>query len=269
MLSGLLGRKVGMTQVFGPNGTVIPVTVIEAGPCIVTQIKTAARDGYEAVQIGFEQKLTKRAVRPELGHLGHSLPLLKGQRKRLQTYQQEQRGKKSAEDESEAEAGAKKDKQIEKLLKVSQNRQRRPGPELGPFRVLREVNLQAGTNLDSVELGAKFDASLFRVGEEVDIVGTSKGKGFQGGVKRWGFSGGPKTHGQSDRQRAPGSIGSGTTPGRVLKGTHMAGHMGDARVTIKSLEIIQADPERNLLVVKGSVPGANGGLLMIKKHVMR
>jgi large subunit ribosomal protein L3 len=269
MLSGLLGRKVGMTQVFGPNGTVTPVTVIEAGPCIVTQIKTTARDGYEAVQIGFEQKLTKRTVRPELGHLGHSLPLLKGQRKRLQTYQQEQRGKKTAEGESEAEAGAKKDKQIEKLLKVSQNRQRRPGPELGPFKVLREVNLQAGTELGSVELGAKFDASLFRVGEEVDIIGTSKGKGFQGGVKRWGFSGGPKTHGQSDRQRAPGSIGSGTTPGRVLKGTHMAGHMGDARVTIKSLEIIQSDPERNLLVVKGSVPGANGGLLMIKKHVMR
>ncbi len=269
MLSGLLGRKVGMTQVFGPNGTVIPVTVIEAGPCIVTQIKTTARDGYEAVQIGFEQKPTKRAVRPELGHLGHSLPLLKGQRKRLQTYQQEQRGKKTEEGGSEAEAGEKKDKQIEKLLKVSQNRQRRPGPELGPFKVLREVNLQAGTELGNVELGAKFDASLFRIGEEVDIVGTSKGKGFQGGVKRWGFSGGPKTHGQSDRQRAPGSIGSGTTPGRVLKGTHMAGHMGDARVTIKSLEIIQADPERNLLVVKGSVPGANGGLLMIKKHVMR
>jgi large subunit ribosomal protein L3 len=267
MLSGLLGRKVGMTQVFGPNGTVIPVTVIEAGPCIVTQIKTTARDGYEAVQIGFEQKLTKRAVRPELRHLGHSLPLLKGQRRRLQAYQQEQRGKKT--EEGEAEASPKKDKQIEKLLKVSQNRQRRPGPELGPFKVLREVGLQAGTSLGSVELGAKFDASLFSIGEEVDIVGTSKGKGFQGGVKRWGFSGGPKTHGQSDRQRAPGSIGSGTTPGRVLKGTHMAGHMGDARVTIKSLEIIQADPERNLLVVKGSVPGANGGLLMIKKHVMR
>lgn len=270
MLSGLLGRKVGMTQVFGPNGSVIPVTVIEAGPCIVTQIKTTARDGYEAVQIGFEQKLIRKAVRPELGHLGHSLPLLKGQRKRLQTYQQTQRGKKTAEGETEAEsekAGAKQDKQIEKLLKVSQNRQRRPGPELGPFRVLREVDLQEGTNLDSIELGAKFDASLFRVGEAVDIVGTSKGKGFQGGVKRWGFSGGPKTHGQSDRLRAPGSIGSGTTPGRVLKGTHMAGHMGDARVTVKSLQVIQADPERNLLVVKGSVPGANGGLLMIKKHV--
>ncbi len=276
MLSGLLGRKVGMTQVFGENGTAIPVTVIEAGPCIITQIKTAARDGYEAVQIGFEQARLKSATRPELGHLGHSLPLLKAQRKRLQTYQQQQRGKKVKGEEAEekeqtetASAESKKDKQIEKLLKVQQNRQRRPGPELGPFRVLREVALQEGAALENLELGSKIDASLFVAGESVDIVGTSKGKGFQGGVKRHGFRGGPKTHGQSDRTRAPGSIGSGTTPGRVLKGTRMAGRMGNERVTAKKLEVIQADPERNLLVVKGSVPGANGGLLMIKKHVMR
>lgn len=271
MLSGLLGRKVGMTQVFGPNGTVIPVTVIEAGPCFVTQIKTAARDGYEAVQIGFEQIPMRKATRPELGHLGHSLPLLKGQRKRLQTYQQEQRGQKADEETTgdEKTAGATKDKQIEKLLRVSQNRQRRPGPELGPFKVLREVELREGDSPESVELGAKFDASLFVPGEAVDVVGTSKGKGFQGGVKRWGFSGGPKTHGQSDRTRAPGSIGSGTTPGRVLKGTHMAGRMGNARVTMKKLQVVQADPERNLLLVKGSVPGANGSLLMIKKHMVR
>ena len=276
MLSGLLGRKVGMTQVFGKNGTAIPVTVIEAGPCIITQIKTTARDGYEAVQIGFEQARLKSVTRPELGHLGHSLPLLKAQRKRLQTYQQQQRGKKVKGEETEAieqtetaSADGKKDKQIEKLLKVQQNRQRRPGPELGPFRVLREVALQEGTAPESLELGLKIDASLFVAGESVDIVGTSKGKGFQGGVKRHGFRGGPKTHGQSDRTRAPGSIGSGTTPGRVLKGTRMAGRMGNERVTAKKLEVIQADPERNLLVVKGSVPGANGGLLMIKKHVMR
>jgi large subunit ribosomal protein L3 len=274
MLSGLLGRKVGMTQVFGPNGTAIPVTVIEAGPCVVTQIKTTARDGYEAVQIGFEQARQKSTTRPVLGHLGHSLPLLKAQRKRLQAYQQAQRGKKATDEgaEEESQQGTvateeKKDKQIQKLLKVQQNRQRRPGPELGPFKVLREVGLQEGTNAEGLELGAKFDASLFTVGEAVDIVGTSKGKGFQGGVKRHGFAGGPKTHGQSDRTRAPGSIGSGTTPGRVLKGTRMAGHMGNARVTAKKLQVIQADPERNLLVVRGSVPGANGGLLMIKKQV--
>jgi len=276
MLSGLLGRKVGMTQVFGENGTAIPVTVIEAGPCIITQIKTTARDGYEAVQIGFEQARLKSATRPELGHLGHSLPLLKAQRKRLQTYQQQQRGKKVTGEEAEekeqtetASAESKKDKQIEKLLKVQQNRQRRPGPELGPFKVLREVALQEGAATENLELGSKIDASLFVAGESVDIVGTSKGKGFQGGVKRHGFRGGPKTHGQSDRTRAPGSIGSGTTPGRVLKGTRMAGRMGNERVTAKKLEVIQADPERNLLVVKGSVPGANGGLLMIKKHVKR
>src|SRR5215467_5430305 len=277
MLSGLLGRKVGMTQVFGENGTAIPVTVIEAGPCIITQIKTTAHDGYEAVQIGFEQAKLRSATRPELGHLGHSLPLLKAQRKRLQAYQQHQRGKKATSDteaagESQKETASaedKKDKQIQKLLRVQQNRQRRPGPELGPFKVLREVGLQEGAILERLELGSKFDAGLFEVGESVDIVGTSKGKGFQGGVKRHGFRGGPKTHGQSDRTRAPGSIGSGTTPGRVLKGTRMAGHMGNERVTVKKLEVIQADPERNLLVVKGSVPGANGGLLMIKKHVMR
>jgi large subunit ribosomal protein L3 len=278
MLNALLGRKVGMTQVFGPNGTVIPVTVIEAGPCTVTQIKTAAHDGYEAVQIGFEQTTLKNKTRPELGHLGHSLPLLKAQRKRLQTYQQAQRAKskesttasEEGQAESNSEAGTeKKDKQIQKLLKVQEKRQRRPGPELGPFKVLREVALQEGVASEKIELGKQFDASLFTAGETVDIVGTSKGKGFQGGVKRHGFSGGPKTHGQSDRTRAPGSIGSGTTPGRVLKGTRMAGHMGNVRVTAIKLQVIQADPERNLLLVKGSVPGANGGLLTIKKHVMR
>ena len=277
MLSGLLGRKVGMTQVFGPDGTVIPVTVIEAGPCVVTQIKTTAHDGYEAVQIGFEQAKLKHTPRAQLGHLGHSLPLLKAQRKRLQTYQQEQRTKSktetsASEGRSASESSAadeKKDKQITKLLKVQANRQRRPGPELGPFKVLREVGLQAGVTPETLELGKQFDAGLFTVGESVDIVGTSKGKGFQGGVKRHGFRGGPKTHGQSDRTRAPGSIGSGTTPGRVLKGTRMAGHMGNERVTAKKLQVIQADPERNLLLVKGSVPGANGGLLMIKKQVMR
>ncbi|WP_376794361.1 50S ribosomal protein L3 [Thermogemmatispora sp.] len=273
MLNGLLGRKVGMTQVFGPDGNAIPVTVIEAGPCIVTQIKTTARDGYEAVQIGFEPLPVKRATRPLLGHLGHRLPLLRAQRRRLQQYQQEQRAKaRSQEEGAESGSGAqaseekKPDKQIQKLLALQENRQRRPGPELGPFRVLREVKLQDGVAPDKLELGARFDVSLFKVGEFVDVIGTSKGKGFQGGVKRHGFAGGPKTHGQSDRHRAPGSIGSGTTPGRVLKGLRMAGHMGNARVTVKRLRVIQADPERNLLVVKGSVPGANGGLLMIRKH---
>jgi large subunit ribosomal protein L3 len=273
MLNALLGRKVGMTQVFGPNGIVIPVTVIEVGPCTVTQIKTVARDGYEAVQIGFEHTTIKHATRPELGHLGHGLALLKGQRKRLQTYQQTQRAASKAEEGStepkDGESTDKPDKQVRKLLKVQANRQRRPGPELGPFKFLREVGLQNGATGEKIELGSQFTASLFHDGESVDVVGITKGKGFQGGVKRHGFRGGPKTHGQSDRHRAPGSIGSGTTPGRVLKGTRMAGRMGNARVTAMKLQVIQSDPGRNLLVVKGSVPGANGSLLTVKKHVMR
>jgi len=275
MLDALLGRKIGMTQVFGPNGTVVPVTIIEVGPCFVTQVKTVTNDGYEAVQIGFEQTTNKHSTRPELGHLGHSLPLLKGQRKALQTYQQGERTKAKADaGTTDVEASSettteKTSKQIQRLLKIQANRQRRPGPELGPFKVVREVGLQTGTTPEKIELGAQFDAGLFRIGEAVDVVGTTKGKGFQGGVKRHGFRGGPKTHGQSDRHRAPGSIGSGTTPGRVLKGTRMAGHMGNVRVTAKKLQVVQADPERNLLVVKGSVPGANGSLLTVKKHVMR
>ena len=147
MLNALLGRKVGMTQVFGPTGTVIPVTVIEVGPCVVTQVKTVANDGYEAVQIGFEQTTTKNVTRPELGHLGHSLPLLKAQRKRLQTYQQAQRSQSSAEGDSEEGAQAeatetKPDKQVQKLLKVNQNKQSRPGPELGPCKGRSEGGLQ-------------------------------------------------------------------------------------------------------------------------------
>jgi large subunit ribosomal protein L3 len=287
MLNALLGRKICMTQVFGPNGTVIPVTIIEAGPCVVTQVKTVDRDGYEKVQVGFEQQPIRSATRPQLGHLGHSLPLLKAQRKRLQAHQQQEGRTKSSSDSTEEQqeknsadeikkeeqngstSTAKTDKQIQKLLKVQQNRQRRPGPALGPFRVVREIELQEGVTPDKVELGSLFDVSLFREGEAVDIVGTSKGKGFQGVMKRHGFGGGPRTHGQSDRSRAPGSIGPGTTPGRVLKGTRMAGRMGNERKTIEKLKIVQVDPELNLLVVKGSVPGANGGLLMIKKHKMR
>lgn len=275
MLDALLGRKIGMTQVFGPNGTVVPVTIIEVGPCFVTQVKTVANDGYEAVQIGFEQTTNKHSTRPELGHLGHSLPLLKGQRKALQTHQQSERTKAqtdaaTTEGETTSETTTEKaSKQVQRLLKIQANRQRRSGPELGPFKVVREVGLQRGTTPEKIELGAQFDAGLFTIGEAIDVVGTTKGKGFQGGVKRHGFKGGPKTHGQSDRHRAPGSIGSGTTPGRVLKGTRMAGHMGNVRVTAKKLQVVQADPERNLLVVKGSVPGANGSLLTVKKHVMR
>ncbi len=202
MIDGLIGKKLGMTQVFAPSGEIIPVTVVEAGPCIVTQVKTTEKDGYSAVQLGFGQ--AKRLTSPEKGHL----------------------------------------------------------KRLPPLRYLREFDVDEGTDL---EVGQKFDASLFKPGDHVDVVGVSKGKGFAGVVKRHHFAGGPKTHGQSDRHRAPGAISSGTTPGRILKGKRMAGRMGGERVTVQDLVIVQADSERNLLLIKGAVPGGRNGLLLVKK----
>ncbi|HKW22410.1 MAG TPA: 50S ribosomal protein L3 [Ktedonobacterales bacterium] len=262
MLSGMLGRKVGMTQIFGANGAIIPVTIIEAGPCTVTQVKTESRDGYEAVQLGFDTIEAKRATRPMLGHLGHELKATERQRRDEQRTQQKARQaarqKKQAteaeadqaESAEETEAGA----TTTAPAKRGAKRRGGAGKALGPFKVLREV---------------KVVGDLPAVGEEVDIIGTSKGKGFAGVMKRHGFHGGQRTHGQSDRARAPGSIGPGTTPGRVYKGTRMAGRMGNERVTVKALRIVQADPERNLLVVQGSVPGANGGLLVIRKSAVQ
>lgn len=204
MIEGLLGRKVGMTQVFTEDGRVVPVTVVEAGPCYVTQIRTVEKDGYQAVQIGFGA--AKKLTSPERGH----------------------------------------------LKKAS----------LPDLRFLRELRV---SDLSEVEIGQKLDASVFRAGQMVDVVGTSKGKGFAGVVKRHHFRGGPRTHGQSDRERAPGSSGSTTTPGRVLKGTRRAGQMGNERVTVQNLQVVEADPERNLLLLKGAVPGAPNGLLLIQR----
>jgi len=270
MLSGMLGRKVGMTQIFGANGAIIPVTIIEAGPCTVTQVKSEARDGYEAVQLGFDTIEVKRATRPMLGHLGHELKATERQRREEQRTQQKARQaarqKKQATeaeaDEAEAaEAGA----TTTAPAKRGAKRRGGAGKALGPFKVLREVKVVG----DLPALGDEVSVEMFVEGEEVDIIGTSKGKGFAGVMKRHGFGGGQRTHGQSDRARAPGSIGPGTTPGRVYKGTRMAGRMGNERVTVKALRIVQADPERNLLVVQGSVPGANGGLLMIRKSAVQ
>lgn len=281
MLSAIMGRKVGMTQVFGPNGTAIPATVIEAGPCTITQVKSAASDGYEAVQIGYDQIKAQRAKRPALGHLGHTLEPTDHQKRKQQQQgardRQKAREAKAAEakaaageageteaDEAEArgETGGKTSGKRGDRKAPNPRRKRAHGLALGPFRVLREVRaLDAG----AIKLGDVIDVGMFRVGEEVDVIGTSKGKGFAGVMKRHGFGGGSRTHGQSDRARHPGSIGAGNTPGRVLKNTRMAGHMGHARVTIKKLEVLQADAGRNLLVIRGSVPGPNGGLLMIRK----
>ena len=202
MLQGFLGRKIGMTQIFRDDGRVVPVTVVEAGPCIVTQVKTKETDGYEAVQLGFGD--VKRRNKPLSGHLKNS---------RLSRY-------------------------------------------------LREV---AADDTGEFEVGQTISVDIFQAGEKVDIIGRSKGRGFAGVMKRWGFKGGPKTHGQSDRARAPGSIGGGTTPGRVYKGLKMGGHMGNRRITVKGLEIIEVDTERNLLLIKGGIPGAPNSLVQIRR----
>jgi large subunit ribosomal protein L3 len=204
MLKGLIGKKIGMTQIFDELGVAHPVTIIEAGPCFVTQVRNPEKDGYTAIQIGFGEVHPKRLTGGELGHLN------------------------------------------------SKN--------LPPMRFLREFRSK-----ETVNVGDKLTVELFAVGERVDIVGTSKGKGFAGGVKRHHFAGGKKTHGQSDRHRAPGSRGSGTTPGRVYKGARGAGHMGTDRVTVQALKIVMVDTERNLLGIKGAVPGGKGGLVLIKE----
>ena len=205
-MSGLIGRKIGMTQVFTEAGNMVSVTAIEAGPCVVTQIKTVAKEGYNAIQLGFGEATKLNA--PEKGHLG----------------------------------------------------------KVGLFKHLREFRVEDATE---VEVGNRFDVGLFQPGDCVDIVGTSKGRGFAGTIKRHHFGGGPKTHGQSDRHRAPGSVGAGTDPGRVLKGQRMAGHMGSRRVTVKRIEVVKADPDRNLLLVRGAVPGARNGLVEIRKAQTR
>ncbi len=206
MLKGLIGKKVGMTQIFDPTGIAIPVTLIEAGPCYVTQVRRPEQDGYSAVQLGFDEVKPKRLSGGQLGHL------------------------------------------------------KRNNLNLPPLRFLREFR-EKNPELNE---GDTVTVDVFQVGDHVDVVGTSKGKGFQGGVKRYHFRGGPKTHGQSDRQRAPGSRGSGTTPGRVYKGARGPGHMGDDRVTVQNLSVVLVDAERNLLGVRGAVPGARGGVVLIK-----
>jgi len=206
MLKGLIGKKVGMTQIFDEAGLAIPVTLIEAGPCFVTQVRLSENDGYTAVQLGFDEVKPKRLTSGQLGHLKRN--------------------------------------------------------NLPPLRYLREFREKT----PSVAEGDKVTVGeVFSLGEFVDVIGTSKGKGFAGAVKRYHFRGGPKTHGQSDRQRAPGSRGSGTTPGRVYKGARGPGHMGFDQVTVQNLKIVLVDAERNLLGIRGAVPGPKGGIVLIKE----
>ena len=202
MAEGLLGKKVGMTQLFQENGESLSVSILQVGPCFVTQIKTKEKDGYTALQLGFEE--SRRLTKPQRGHLKTSPPL----------------------------------------------------------KHLYEVRTSDVANF---QVGQKLNLSLFNPGDLVDVSGISKGKGTAGVIKRHNFGGGKKTHGQSDRQRAPGSSGATTTPGRVLKGIRRAGRMGNARTTTMNMKVVQVDAERNLMAVKGSVPGAPEGLLFIRK----
>lgn len=205
MVKALLGKKLGMTQILRESGEAVPVTVIQVGPCVVTQIRTLERDGYEALQLGFEE--SKRLKSPERGH---------------------QRAANSS------------------------------------MRYLREVRADG---VDEYEVGQVLDCSMFEPGARVDVTGKSKGKGFAGVVKRHGFAGGPATHGQSDRHRAPGSLGASATPSRVFKGKKMAGRMGNDTTTVLNLEVEQVDPERNLVLVRGAVPGANNGVVIVRQAV--
>jgi large subunit ribosomal protein L3 len=206
MIQGILGKKLGMTQVFVSDGRRIPVTVVEAGPCTVLQKKTESADGYNALQVGFSEKKTHRTTKPMMGHF------------------------------KKADQGA--------------------------FAHLRELNAD---NVDDYQVGDQITCdTVFKPGDIVDVTGTSKGKGFQGVVKRWGFAGGRATHG-SKFHRAPGAIGMSAWPARVLKGKKMPGQMGNARVTQQGLEIVEVRPEQNLVLIKGAIPGPNHGLVMLRK----
>ena len=217
----LLGTKVGMTQIFDEDGVVTPVTVIQAGPCYVTQVKTNDRDGYEAVQIGFGETKEHRLSKGEKGHLG--------------------------------------------LLKTdNKHPQRKANKGQKAVRHLKEYQ---SDNVVDYKVGQTLTVEQFTAGDKIDVSGKTKGRGFAGVVKRHGFGGGPKTHGQSDRHRAPGSIGSTSTVARVFKGTRMAGRMGGDHQTVMNLEIMRVDAERNLLAVKGAIPGAKGSLVSIRTTV--
>ena len=207
-MKGIIGKKVGMTQLFDDNGTVVPVTVIEAGPCYVTQVKTVETDGYNAVQLGFEEVAERKLTKGQKGHLSKAdVPTLR----RLREFRSEE------------------------------------APQFSPGDVIK--------------------ADIFADGERVDVMGQSKGRGFAGAVKRHGFAGGPKTHGQSDRHRATGSRGAGTTPGHTFPGAKAPGRMGNQRVTVQNLTIALVDAERNLIAVKGAVPGPKGGLVLVREAV--
>ncbi|MFH2056536.1 MAG: 50S ribosomal protein L3 [bacterium] len=206
-MNAVLGKKLGMTRIFASDGSAVPVTVLSAGPNVIVQVKTVAKEGYNAVQVGFEQRPERTARKPLLGHIRRA--------------------------------------------------------KIAPPRRLGEVRVES---TDGFEPGQVIGADLFKVGDLVDISGISKGLGFQGGVRRHGFSGGSKTHGQSDRWRAPGSLGQSSYPSRVFKGLRMAGHMGNEKTTVRNLRVEIVDAEKNIIAVRGAVPGKRNSYVKIKKR---
>ena len=208
MQKGLIGKKLGMTQFFDANGNVIPVTVIEAGPCMVSQIKTAENDGYEAIQIGFGDLKASKVNKPMKGHFA------KG--------------------------------------------------DVAPKKVLRELRLD---DISTYKVGDLIKADIFAEGDKVDAVGTSKGKGYAGVIKRWNFSRLKMSHGTGPVARHGGSLGASSTPSRVMKGKKMAGHLGAERVTVQNLEVVKIDAENNIIAVKGAVPGPKGGIVVLQNSV--
>lgn len=218
-MKALLGYKVGMTQIIQEDGKAVPATIVQAGPCFVTQVKTVDTDGYQAVQIGFGEAKERRLTRGQLGHLG-------------------------------------------RLESDDKHPQRKADNGIPAVRHLREIRTKTAAEY---EVGQSLTVEQFGEGERVDVSGKSKGRGFTGVVKRHGFRGGPKTHGQSDRWRAPGSIGATSGMSRVIKGMRMAGRSGNQTATSQNIEVVRIDPERNLIAVKGSVPGAKGSLVLIRE----
>jgi len=204
-MKGILGRKIGMTQIFDEQGAAVPVTIIQVGPCYVTQIKTLENDGYAAIQLGYEEIPSRKLNLPQRGHL----------------------------------------RAVEKDL-----------------RILREFRT---TGAADFQIGQCIKADVFAAGEHVDVIGTSKGRGFAGAIKRHGFHRQPVTHGATDRVRSTGSIGACAYPGHVIKGKKMPGHLGNVRITSQNLLVMIADSERNMLAIRGSVPGPNGGLVLVRE----
>lgn len=246
---GLIGKKIGMTQVFADDGTAVPVTAIEAGPCPIVQVKTEERDGYRAVQLGFGSRKPKRARKPGLGH---------SQKAGLDYVPAVVREFRLGEADELAD-------DPHSPLPVTEAAPEPEVAEAAEGEATAEVEDQTGAVEGGLRVGQVLTVEIFREGERVKVTGRTKGRGFQGVVKRHGFGGFPKTHGHPS-VRLPGSIGPGTDPSRVIKGRKMAGQMGTERKTIRNLQVVKIDPERNLLFVRGAVPGARNGWLFIGKQ---